>query len=136
MQKLSLQHRQVQVFEGLTQSVFPRTEKKLNRLEYQRALQYIACRKNVDRYWDVLDFLFCEIFTEFRPHCFKFYKDNGPRLIYMVPAARIKAYDLVLSEIFLEFLLMCHEHKARLSWHDFREWPLREIGLSISKERR
>lgn len=75
------QMRQLQITGGASIGVFPLVEAWLNAsLDHQEALQFVAARKNMDRYRSMVDFLFCEIFLDFQGPCFRYYDDKGPRL--------------------------------------------------------
>ncbi len=118
---------QAQIFEltgGMTESVFPRTEKKLlSATDYQEALQFIGSRKDMDRYRSMIDFLHCEIFTEWQRYCFQYYNDEAPRLAKTpgVTIEYLKAADIFMSELVLELALTRLNEKRRASWSKFRK---------------
>ena len=62
---------------GLTESIFPEAEILFRvSTDYQKALKYVARRKDMERYESIMDFLFCELHPEFRAGCFKYYLDR------------------------------------------------------------
>jgi len=48
--------------------------------EYHDALLYFAGRKHINKYRSVMDFLFCELHTEWRRACHKYYSGQGEPL--------------------------------------------------------
>lgn len=57
---------------GATESIFPEVEAMLfttSSEDYQKALQYVAAKKDMNRYKSVVDFLFCELFPEWQHKC-------------------------------------------------------------------
>lgn len=91
---LQLQLLQVQV--GKSWSIFPLTDEALEDTTHQEAIQYVAGRKNMDRYRSVIDFLFCELFIQWQYACFKFYDETGPQLNEILSEEEIAHYDLKL----------------------------------------
>jgi hypothetical protein len=78
---------------GATESIFPEVETMLFAgTKYQKALKYIARFKDMKRYRSVIDFLFCELHTEFRKKCFKFYDEEGPALKETLTLEEIDIY--------------------------------------------
>ena len=51
---------------GATQSVFPMVEKFLRTGKNMEALRLVSAKKNVEKYKCVIDFLFCELFTQWK----------------------------------------------------------------------
>lgn len=75
--------RQLQVAGGASLNAFPLVEEWLNESsDRQLALDYVGSRKRkaMDSYHSIVDFLFCEIFIDFQPACFRFYDGKGPNL--------------------------------------------------------
>ena len=89
-------------------SVFPRVEKMLEESEFQAALKFIASRKKMDRYHDMIDFLLCETFQELRHSCFKYYRGNGPRLIEVTTKEQREKFEIILA--------VSQERCGLLSW--------------------
>lgn len=131
--RLKLMLRQeLDVLGGASQSIFPRTENKLKRSDYQEALKYVAKRKRMERYHSVMDFLFCEIFTSYRFHAFKYYNNKGPLLKdlpEMTPQV-INAFDLVLCDLILELCIQCYKRDLRFNWSQFRNEYLKVATIS------
>ena len=63
---------------GATTTIFPVVERMLcGETDCQLALEFVAGRKEMDRYHSMIDFLFCEIWTAFRSRCFTYYQKGG-----------------------------------------------------------
>lgn len=111
---------EIPVSGGITQSVLRRSERWLLQSgDHQKALHYIARSKKEDRYRSLMDFLFCEIFIEFRGACFKHYLGGGPQLKDMVSKEELKRYDeIILQGLGAAYQIFCE--RRRLSWVSFR----------------
>src|SRR3989344_7300076 len=84
---------------GATSSIFPEAEAwLLSEGDHWEALQYVARRKNQDKYTSMMDFLFCELFVEYRKDCFRFYNEKGPLLKEMISQEQIAKFDNVLLQ--------------------------------------
>ncbi len=71
--------------QGCTQSIFPAVEQWLNATsDHYKALEYVAARKQMTRYQDVVDFVFCELHPIWRGRCMAFYEDEGPALVEQI----------------------------------------------------
>ena len=103
-----------------TQTIFTEAEHLLNQTEYQKALSEIGKRKNMNKYNSMMDFLFCETFTEFRWDCFRFYNNNGPPFRDMMTKAEIKHFDRALV-VALEFAYTIFSNKRAATWKQFRD---------------
>ena len=80
---LSLSHRvyQHQVQEPSTASMFPAVDELLEITDVQKALKFVAGRKDMDRYRSMVDFLFAELVGgKWKAACFRFYEGEGPAL--------------------------------------------------------
>jgi len=109
---------------GLTsQTVFPRTEAKLEKSIYQEGLEYVASRKRMERYYSMMDFLFCESFPEWRFICFQYYNGIGPPLIDTsnVSTSMLKSYDVMLCDGMLELCKIAVKQKKKLAWRHVYE---------------
>ncbi len=109
---------------GITsQTVFPKTEEMLHQLEYQRSLEFVARKKNMDKYHSMMDFLFTESWPEkWKIKVFRYYNGNGCTLIDDpdVTDLELKAYDTIMSELILP---LCHEmlkEKRVKGWAEVR----------------
>ncbi len=114
---------QIQIQEptgGLTETVFPKTERKLeSESDYIEALQFVASKKNMSRYHSIMDFLFCETFPDpWRFKAFRYYNDIGPRIIDDpdVTIEELKSYDKILCNNVLEICLVSLKEKRYKSW--------------------
>lgn len=115
---------------GATNSVFPKVERMLMELRYQRALKFVSGRKNMERYWSMVDYLFCEYFIGYRASCFKFYKNEGPPLREIEDCETLKYFETRLVAV----LLKAHEameQERELSWERFRREILKELREEI-----
>ncbi|MHA1558769.1 MAG: hypothetical protein ACTSXG_03075 [Alphaproteobacteria bacterium] len=89
---------------GTSQSVFVKTEKKLEETKYQHALgRFIQSNYDVaEQYVSTIDFLFCESFPSWKKSCFEYYKTNKNSLKHYLNPKEILLYDEFLSSIILE----------------------------------
>jgi len=101
-------------------SIFQKTEELLNQKSYYiKAIKRVGRFKNIAKYNDIIDFLFCETFPGWRYYCFKFYKDKGPSLKEyksMTPEL-IEYYDSFMVDNVLPSIL---SSKRFACWEDFR----------------
>lgn len=60
-----------------------------------------------------MDFIFCELWTEFKPGCSKYYNDDGPRLIDVLSPERIEYFDNEITKAIdiALYLLKTYEEK-------------------------
>ncbi|MDP3901859.1 MAG: hypothetical protein Q8Q37_02710 [bacterium] len=114
-------HQALMTCGGATESIFPQVEAWLlgENTDRQKALEYVASRKNMRRYQSVIDFLFCEIFIEHQGGCFKYYAGNGPKLKDIITAEQLVSYNEKLLSA-LEIAYGAYKEKRRLSWTKFR----------------
>jgi len=124
---------------GVTSTLFPKTEEKLEEGDdYIEALKFIARRKNMKRYRSVMDFLFCEMFpAPWRFKAFKYYNNQGPRLINDpdMDDELVKAFDSVLCDLVLEVCVVSlnKERRREWGWSDRKlHWKhMRNISLNL-----
>ncbi len=118
-----LELRNLQIVGGTTETLFPRTEAKLNHSDYQKALQFIAKRKRGERYRSMMDFLFCEVFTEWRFPCFQFYNEKGPQLKDHpeVTQLMLAIWDMILCDRVLEYCMKALMNQYQASWKKMLE---------------
>ncbi|MBI2920542.1 MAG: hypothetical protein HYY18_05610 [Planctomycetes bacterium] len=112
---------------GMTETIFPEAESMLQEREYQRALRFVASRKAMDRYFSVMDFLFCEIFTQYRPGALAFYQGEGPRLLDVLSESQRAWFDRVL----VRALALAHRRFAEqreATWESFR-WSVLKAAV-------
>ena len=108
----------LQVVGGATRSIFPQVEEMLNNNEYQRALKFVAARKKMNRYWSMIDFLFCELHPEWRIACRRFYSDNGPQLKDLItPEQLVKFNERLLKAIEVAHDLFCEQRRKNWGWY-------------------
>ncbi len=129
--QLSLVPRQQHQFEvsgGITASVFPEVELMLmSSSELQNALKFVSNRKNMDRYHSVIDFLFCEIFQEYRRPCMRFYKGRGRQLRETATQEEIENFGKALVRA-IEIAYARFSEKRAASWSALRTEVLRSVA--------
>ena len=114
---------------GATSSIFPRAEAMLlHSPDFQNALEYVAARKKMERYTSVMDFLFCEIYSDWSRACFLYYDHKGPTLRDVIPTDQIEKFDrrLVIA------LQVAYQHlteQRRVSW----SWYCVQVKEAIQK---
>ena len=109
-------------------TMFPAVEELLEETEYQKALQYVAGRKDMDRYQSIVDFLFSELMGgKWRAACLRYYDDNGcllkddPRVTPDMLTEWEKQICTALKVAWNDM----NEERTR-SWKSFRKrWQLR-----------
>ena len=119
---LAMQIRQCLVLVGgATESIFPQVEALLlGETDYQGSLEYVAARKKMDRYRSMMDFLFCELYLEWRMSCRRYYAGNGPQLREQITPAQLVEYNRRL----LVALEVAHEafvQQRRKTWDVYRK---------------
>ena len=108
-----------QIVGGATQSIFPEVEAVLlGNTDYQRALEFVAGRKEMDRYRSMVDFLFCELHSEWQLACFRFYAGRGSQLKDQITPKQIMEYNnKLLKAIGVAHDLYCEKNRRRWpSW--------------------
>lgn len=96
--------------------------------DHIKALNFVAKRKNMDRYHSIMDFVFCELFTEYRKLCFNFYNsDREPILKNILTRNEIEVYDRkILQGLKLAYEL--HKRNREESWKWFRTMVLKHCA--------
>jgi hypothetical protein len=122
---MRLEFRQMPV--TLTGSIFPQVDEALNETDYQKSLEFVASKKDMDRYRSMVDFLFAEIFIQHRAACFKFYEEDGLQLKDILTPEQTLWYEKAL----LQGLFIAREifqRKLALSWTRFRVEVLKRVS--------
>lgn len=110
---------------GITKSIFPEAEALLlNKPKYQKALELIGAKKDMERYESFMDFLFCELHPQWKSDCRKFYEGEGPMLKDMLSVRQHKWYSLTLL-MALEVAIGILKEKRLLSWGWYRSEVLK-----------
>jgi len=110
---------------GMTDSIFPEVEAWLGvTTDRQRALEWAAARKRMDRYESAMDFLFCETFEHFRPACLAYYKRTGPQLKETITVAQRERFARTLL-IVLQIAYDAYCAERRVTWGWTRDEALR-----------
>lgn len=102
-------------------SCLVKSEAALLERDCQKAL-YLVRGRAEDQYRSVLDYLLGLFMPSIKPAIFSFYRDGGPRLLDVVPFARIAVVDDALEHRVRELALIYQELRG-LSWEldvDFR----------------
>lgn len=113
---------------GASASIFRVVDALLQDLDFQRALQFVASRKAMDRYRSMVDFLLCEVFTSHQPAAFAFYRDEGPQLRFLINEKQRAFLELHL----VHALHLAHDafcEQRRESWQSFRQRVVRRIAV-------
>lgn len=109
-------------------SLFKNTAGLLQESDYQLSLEYVASKKKMTAYRDMIDFLFCELVVGFRYHCKRYYDDEGPPLMAHPSATpeQIASWDIFLASA-LHVAHEAMEQKRRMTWSLFRTMVLQAM---------
>lgn len=109
------------LFGGATESIFPEVEAYLQAdHDHQKAIQWVAQRKDASRYKSVLDFLFCETFPEWRSVCFRFYVGSGEQLRHVITMPQRLVFAWTLLQM-IEHAYAAFSEQRWISWGHLRE---------------
>jgi hypothetical protein len=101
---------------GLTHSIFKKSEAWLmENSDRQKAIQKIRYPNPAKNYQSVMDFLFCEVFEQFKKPCFDFYRGSNQQLRGLLTEEEILSYDETLLRI-LKLGYDLHHTQQRVSW--------------------
>ena len=111
------------------ETIFPRVEDLLKTTEYQKALTHVSSKKlaTMEHYRSKLDYLFCEVFLEWKKPCRAFYDGNGEALGFLLERAEREQLEDALLEA-LEGAYWAFRKKRQLSWVQFRLVALRAVA--------
>ena len=119
-QSCSLLLEQTHEFEDGWTSIFPTIEKRLNEnSDLQNALNFIADREIQEEYWTVIDFMFCEIFTKYKPDCKKFYEGSGKPLRDIIKREEWQRANFAMHMTLTRAYDLFCQKRVR-SWKDIR----------------
>tara|TARA_Y100000034_G_C6620957_1_gene270717 strand:+ start:199 stop:573 length:375 start_codon:yes stop_codon:yes gene_type:complete len=107
------------------ETVFPAVNELLAETDYQKALAFVGHRKDMDRYWSVVDFLFAELIGgKWRQACFRFYDGEGPQLKDHPDVTPEKLAEWEMSLVrSLDLAHDMYEIELECSWKVFRrQW--------------
>ena len=108
----------------LNYSTFPLTEQKLrDNNNYEEAIKEISPYRLMSKYKTIIDFIFCEIFTDWKELCHKFYSGEGPCMTESVNVSPeiIESFDIILSDLVLEASLELYKNKDnKYTWKTFK----------------
>lgn len=123
--EMRLEQRQLCLTGGMTQTIFPETEDLLGETDYQAALAFVSTRKDMNRYHSMMDYLFCEIFIQYRAGCFAYYEEDGkPMLKDILSEEEVARYDRWLMAA-LKLAAEKLQAKRALTWTQYRVEVLR-----------
>jgi len=95
-------------------TIFKKAENCLS--EYEEAVLKLSKRKKVDKYKSLMDFLFCEVFPNWKYPCHLYYQERGDQLSQTLEEKEVKQYDAYLMGIVLSAKDCCDD---KISWGDF-----------------
>ena len=107
----------------MTDSIFPKLQILLEDTEYQKALEYVASKKDQDRYKSTIDFIHAELYGGWRKAaCFRYYEDKGclykdnprvtPEMITLEEKEMMLAMEVALQQM---------QEEREQSWIQFRK---------------
>ena len=120
---MSMEYRQVLRCEDPFSAIFKETSMLLTTKSiYVKALEFIGRNKNRDKYNDIIDFLFCEIFENWKYDCQKFYKGKGAKLSehYSMTQKQIDNIDAFFVNQVLPKAVEIYSDKNLIRWSDFQ----------------
>jgi hypothetical protein len=97
------------------QSIFPLVEIWLGSSKRYEVLKKVAHRKDMYRYRSVVDFMFCELFPEWRKHAIAYYEERGPQLHEMITEAERNYYERYML-LFLEVAWQAVKQDWQVNW--------------------
>lgn len=114
---------------GATSSIFTHTARLLHSSSrHQNAIEALVSWRAGMKYRSLIDFLFCELFPEWKDPCRWFYRDEGPKLQVYLTEDTIRRFDLALVaalELAVEF-----KRIRRCGWPTFkREFAVHPAAL-------
>jgi hypothetical protein len=97
--ELALQMRLEQKLElsgGLTSSIFPKTERWLERGKHMVVIRMMFSDRIAKQYQSVMDMVFCETFRHWKQSCMDYYDGREERLTAQLTSDQAKLYDLFM----------------------------------------
>lgn len=105
---------------GYSDCIFKEADALLNDSDAWHALQFVANKKNMDRYHSVMDFLFCELMGGvWVGRCMAFYRGNGKRLLELMTPEEILCCDKLLC-VAIWYAQDCLKKHRQETWTKFR----------------
>lgn len=123
---LRLELRMLPIVGGATETIFPAVEEFLLETEFQKALEFVAGRKKMNRYASMMDYLFCELAGHGWPRrCQLYYQGEGPQLQYLIDEAQRVRFEILLLAG-LQHAYHLFSENREISWKQFRDevWAL------------
>jgi len=102
-------------------SVFRNFEDLIESEDYKDCIRIMAAKKKIDKYNDIMDFTFVELFPEWKGECFRFYAGKAVPLKDhpVVTHQMIKEWDEYLCRAGEAAKIYVEENKS-LPWNWFR----------------
>ncbi len=92
-------------------TIFKKAEEALS--QHKEAVLKLARRKNIDKYNSLMDFLFCEVFPNWKYPCFLYYKGKCWQLSQTLKEVEIKLFDAFLEAAVKSCAACCDD---KISW--------------------
>jgi len=109
---------------GACQTIFPVVERFIEAdSDRMFALEHIASRKNMEKYRSWMDFLFAEVFTQYRNRCLRFYDGKDVQVVEWATKEQILEWQATLLR-FVALAHVAHCEKRALSWSKARSMVL------------
>ena len=109
----------LEVVGGATESIFPQVEALLlSDADYQRALEFVASRKNMNAYQSMVDFLFCELNPLWKSGCRRYYAGMGKPLRDQITIDELIQFNKQML-MGLELAHLRFVEKRKQSWPSF-----------------
>ena len=80
-------------------SLFPKLEAWMEYSSHQKAIESLIKTESADKYRDLIDCIFCEIFVDYQPACMAYYEDEGPRLAKIISKKQRVMMEAMLMRI-------------------------------------
>lgn len=114
-------------FKKFLGSIFPHVDALLDDIRYQQGLAFVGRKKNMRRYRSVIDFLFCELYPEYRRGCFRYYRGRGQLLKWLITEDQRKQFETEMLSA-LEIAAVKAEGREYIYWAAFRREALKSAA--------
>lgn len=106
--------------DSMCDDVFPELSDMLKKDKYQLAIRVVGWGKKWSRYRSLVDFIFVEMFPEWRRSCVKYYNGKGPSLIKNpnVDNDMLDTWDKFLCKC-VDMAYQCAFNRITTSWERF-----------------
>ena len=114
-----VQTQELEPIGGVTESVFVKAEEYLmESSKHQEWFRKFVPKSRQKKYRSMLDCLFCEVFPQERPDCFKFYRGEGRRLVYIAEKEQIVIWDGILLGALMGISILS-KRRRKMKWQMF-----------------